>query len=59
MQGGIGASASKDTEAGQKYSAWALREVDEGPVILFLGVNVLDLSSLGESMFVSASEGND
>ena len=32
MQGGIGASASKDTEAGQKYSAWALVEVDEGSV---------------------------
>ena len=32
MQGGIGASASKDTEAGQKYLAWALVEVDEGSV---------------------------
>ena len=32
MQKGIGASSSKDTEAGQKYLAWALVEVDEGSV---------------------------
>jgi dynein heavy chain 1 len=43
----------------EEYSAWALREVDEAPMSLFASVDVLDLSSRGETAFASALEGYD
>jgi dynein heavy chain 1 len=42
---------------GEDYSTWALKEVDDAPVSLFVSVDVLDLSTRGEAMFASALEG--
>eukprot|EP00956_Cyclotella_meneghiniana_P041944 scaffold245773_cov23-Cyclotella_meneghiniana.AAC.1 len=52
-------SSSTDEKSGEEYSTWALREVDEAPMSLFASVDVLDLSSRGETAFASALEGYD